>query len=103
MCAARFAHYLKVLGRDQVGGVRHPKEIESFLHNWVHKYVTADTAALPETKAKYPLREARVRVENEPGKPGSFMCTMHLAPHYQLDEMVASIRLVTELSPGRSA
>jgi type VI secretion system protein ImpC len=49
-------------------------------------------------KAKHPLREARVQVREHPGKPGAYLLTIHLRPHFQLDELSASVRLVTELA-----
>lgn len=100
-CAARFAHYLKVIARDRIGSFAEPRECEVFLHNWLHRYVTADPEAGPMVKAKLPLREARVQVIPRPGKAGSYYCTLQLWPHYELDELTATIRLTTELSPGQ--
>ena len=56
-----------------------------------------------EVKAKFPLREAKVEVRDQPGKPGAYQCIMHLAPHYELDELSATVRVVTELAPPRGA
>jgi type VI secretion system ImpC/EvpB family protein len=100
-CASRFAHYLKVIARDRIGSFAEPRECEMFLHNWLHRYVTADSQASPMVKAKLPLREARVQVVPRPGKAGSYYCTLQLWPHYELDELTATIRLTTELSPGQ--
>jgi type VI secretion system ImpC/EvpB family protein len=102
LCVSRFAHYVKVLGRDKLGAFTEYEELEKFLQNWIVQYVTADSEATPATKARYPLRDAEVRVEPTPGKPGSYRCRMRLNPHYELDELQASVRIVAELSPPRS-
>ncbi|MEM9657279.1 MAG: type VI secretion system contractile sheath large subunit [Planctomycetota bacterium] len=105
LCVSRFAHYIKVLGRDKLGALATYEELESFLRNWIVRYVTSDSEASPDTKARYPLRDADVRVEPTPGKAGSYQCLMRLMPHYELDELQASVRVVAELSPrqGESA
>ena len=71
------------------------------MHNWLQGYVTADADASPETKARCPLRQADVRVRQHPEKPGSYMCVVHLWPHFQLDELSTNIRLTAELSASR--
>jgi type VI secretion system protein ImpC len=60
-------------------------------------YVTEDDNASPATKAQYPLREARVEVAEMPGKPGCYRAVAFLRPHFQLDELTVSLRLVAEL------
>jgi type VI secretion system ImpC/EvpB family protein len=99
-CVSRFAHYVKVLARDKLGSYAEAHEFEDFLQRWIVKYVTSDAEATPEVKARFPLRDASVSVRPVPGRPGSFNCVMHLAPHYELDEVSASVRLVAELTPG---
>jgi type VI secretion system ImpC/EvpB family protein len=101
LCVSRFAHYLKVLGRDKTGTFSEPGELEQFLQSWLAHYVTPDAEASPLVRAKYPLREAKVEVRAIPGKPGSRQCVIHLAPHYQLDELAATVRVATELAPPR--
>lgn len=101
LCVSRFAHYIKVLGREKVGSFTEASAFEQYLQEWVVRYVTTDLEASPETKARFPLREARVQVFEQPGKPGSHQCVMHLAPHYELDELVAAVRIATELAPAR--
>jgi type VI secretion system protein ImpD len=102
-CVSRFAHYVKVIGRDKVGSFAGPQDLEKYIHQWIHKYVTPDTEARPDVKARRPLREAKVSVSEIRGKPGSFKCTMHLAPHYELDEINASVTLKTVLTPGTNS
>ncbi len=101
LCASRFAHYLKVMARDKIGSFQEAGECEEYLHNWLQQYVTSDAEASPATKARFPLREARVKVEENRSRPGSYLCTAHLWPHFQLDGLTAAIRLRTELAPVR--
>lgn len=97
LCVSRFAHYLKVLGRDKVGSFWTPEECETFLNDWLHPYTTSNPDMDPQMLARYPLREARAEVSEFPGKPGVYRCVVHLRPHFQLDQMSSSVRLVTEL------
>jgi len=100
LCVSRFAHYLKIIGRDTVGSVKSPSEIEAKLQSWIIDYVSVDDYASLDTLARYPLREARIEVKELPGKPGSYYCTAHLQPHFQLERVETSFRLVTELVPA---
>jgi type VI secretion system protein ImpD len=102
LCVSRFAHYIKVLGREKIGSFTERESFERYLQEWVVRYVTTDLEASAETKARFPLREAKVQVFEQPGKPGSHQCVMHLAPHYELDELVAAVRIATELAPARN-
>ena len=83
--------------RDKVGGFTSGAEVERFLNNWIAQYVTSDDSASHATKSRYPLREARVEVRDIPGKPGSYTAIAHLLPHFMLEELTASLRLVAEL------
>jgi type VI secretion system protein ImpC len=94
---SRFAHYLKVMMRDKIGGYMSRSEAQTFLNNWIADYVVANDDAAMEVKAKRPLREARVEVEEIPGKPGAYRAVAFLRPHFQLDELKVSMRLVAEL------
>jgi type VI secretion system ImpC/EvpB family protein len=97
LCASRFAHHLKMKGRDMVGSFKTADEIQRFLQAWLMQYVNANLTASSDARAKFPLVSGRVAVQEVPGKPGSFGCTVHLQPHYQLDDVSASFQLVTEL------
>lgn len=97
LACARFAHYLKAIMRDKVGGFTSKEEIQNYLSTWIKQYVTADDAAPHSVKAQYPLREANVQVNEVAGKPGSYTAIAHLRPHFQLEELTASLRLVAEL------
>jgi type VI secretion system protein ImpC len=97
LCVSRFAHYLKVMARDKVGSVASAEDLEHVLNEWVHDYVTPDDRASAETRAKLPLREARVEVRDEPGTAGGYRVVMFLRPHFQLDELAAAVRLTTSI------
>jgi type VI secretion system protein ImpC len=97
MAVSRFAHYLKAMMRDKIGSFMSREEAERFLNRWITKYVTPDDSASPATKAERPLREARIDVTEVPGKPGVYRAVAFLRPHFQLDELTVSLRLVAEL------
>ncbi len=98
LCVSRFSHYVKVMGRDRVGSFITADECEDFLQRWLMNYCSAVDGASADQKAKYPLREGRVSVRETTGRPGVYSCTVHLQPHAQLDQVISSFRLVTELS-----
>lgn len=102
LCVSRFAHYIKVIGRDRVGSYATAEECEAALQKWISGYVNANTRAGAEMMARYPLADARVSVSELPGKPGHYGCTIHLQPQFQLDDIAATFRLVTEV-PARAA
>ena len=72
-------------------------DVSALLNRWIANYVLLDDEAGQESKARYPLRDAEVDVTEIPGKPGAYKATVFLRPHFQLDELTASIRLVAEL------
>jgi type VI secretion system protein ImpC len=94
---SRIAHYMKAIMRDKVGSFASRKNVEEYLNKWLSSYVLLDDSASQEAKAKFPLREASVEVAEVPGKPGAYKAVTFLRPHYQLDELTASLRLVAEL------
>ncbi|MDG0024621.1 type VI secretion system contractile sheath large subunit [Trinickia sp. Y13] len=97
LAASRFAHYLKVIMRDKVGSFQTRGGIEAFLNNWISDYVLINPSASQEQKARFPLGEARVDVTEVPGKPGSYRATCFIKPHFQMEDLTASIRLVADL------
>lgn len=100
LASSRFAHYIKSIMRDKVGSFMTRGEVAAYLNNWIGNYVLLNDAAPQALKAKYPLREARVDVQDVPGKPGSYTAVIYLRPHFQLEEFDASIRLVAKLPPA---
>ena len=101
LCASRFAHFVKIIGRNMVGAFKTASEIERELRDWLSGYVNTNLAGGPETRARYPLVSANVSVRERPGRPGVFGCTVLLQPHFQLDDVSATFRLVTDITaPG---
>ena len=101
LAVSRFAHYLKAMMRDKVGSFMSRSDAETFLNQWIVQYVCPDDAASQHYKAAHPLREARVDVSEVPGKPGVYRAVAFMRPHFQLDELSVSLRLVAELPKGR--
>ncbi|BCL70005.1 conserved hypothetical protein [Vibrio nigripulchritudo SFn27] len=102
LCVARIAHYIKVMGRDKVGSYQNAASIEGDFQRWLHQYTTASDEASDELRAKYPLNEAKIQVKEKQGSPGHYYSIIHLRPHFQLDQMVSSVRLITELAPDKT-
>jgi type VI secretion system protein ImpC len=94
---SRFAHYLKAMMRDKIGGYMTRSQAETFLNNWIASYVVGNADASAEVKAKRPLSEARIDVVDVAGKPGAYRAVAFLKPHFQLDELSVSMRLVADL------
>ncbi len=99
LAVSRFAHYLKAMMRDKIGSFMTRQNAEDYLNRWISNYVLLDDDAGQEAKAKYPLREARVDVAEVPGKPGVYRAVAFMKPHFQLDELTVSLRLVSDLPP----
>jgi type VI secretion system protein ImpC len=97
LASSRFAHYVKSIMRDKIGSFMTKNDVSIFLNNWIANYVLLNDGAPQAIKAQYPLREARIDVEDVPGKPGSYRAIIYLRPHFQLEEFTASIRLVANL------
>jgi type VI secretion system protein ImpC len=94
---SRIAHYMKSMMRDKIGSFASAGNVEDFLNRWIAQYVLLDDNASQESKAQYPLREASVQVQEVPGRPGVYRAISFLRPHFQLDELSVSLRLVAEL------
>ncbi|HEX4128842.1 MAG TPA: type VI secretion system contractile sheath large subunit [Pirellulales bacterium] len=102
LCVSRFAHYLKAMARDKIGAFMERDECEAWLNRWIQNYCLANPeSAGQEMKAKNPLREARVVVREVKGKPGCYEAVAHLRPHFQLEELSVSLRLVAELPEAK--
>jgi type VI secretion system protein ImpC len=94
---SRFAHYLKAMMRDKIGSFMTRSDCQRFLNQWISNYVCADDNATQTVKAQLPLREAQIEVQEIPGKPGAYRAIAFLKPHFQLDELSVSLRLVADL------
>jgi type VI secretion system protein ImpC len=97
MATSRFAHFLKVMARDKIGSFMEASDCEDWLNRWIKNYVNANEKAGQETKARYPLREARVEVKEIPGKPGSYNAVAYMRPWLQMEELTTSMRMVARI------
>ena len=97
LAMSRFAHYLKAMMRDKIGSFMSRSECQTFLNNWILQYVVGNDDVSAEIKARRPLREAKIEVVDVPGKPGAYRAVAFLKPHFQLDELTISLRLVADL------
>ncbi|MGO3130515.1 MAG: type VI secretion system contractile sheath large subunit [Alcaligenes sp.] len=94
----RFAHYLKCIVRDKIGSFRERDDMERWLNSWIMNYVDGDpTNSSQETKARKPLAAAEVSVQEVPDNPGYYAAKFFLRPHYQLEGLTVSLRLVSRL------
>jgi type VI secretion system protein ImpD/type VI secretion system protein ImpC len=98
LCVSRFAHCVKLMGRDMTGSFLDPSEVQERLQQWLNGFIGGTGLATLDSTARYPLQDAQVEVRERRGSPGVYNCTVHLKPHHQLDEVGASFRLVTEFS-----
>jgi predicted component of type VI protein secretion system len=92
-----------VIARDKTGKFLGAADCEDYLRRWLISYTNANDNAGPDIKARHPLREAKVQVREVPGRPGRYTCIAHLRPHFQLDQMVSTVRLVTRLTTGQGS
>ncbi|WP_148715780.1 type VI secretion system contractile sheath large subunit [Chitinolyticbacter meiyuanensis] len=100
----RFAHYLKCIVRDKIGSFRERDEMERWLNGWIMNYVDGDPAnSSQETKARKPLAAAEVLVEEQEDNPGYYAAKFFLRPHYQLEGLTVSLRLVSKLPSLKEA
>jgi type VI secretion system protein ImpC len=100
----RFAHYLKCMVRDKIGSFKEREDMQRFLQNWIMHYVDGDPLNSSEgTKARKPLAAAEVVVEEVEENPGYYTSKFYLRPHYQLEGLTVSLRLVSKLPSGKGA
>lgn len=97
MATSRFAHYLKVIGRDKIGSFMEAEDCAAWLNRWVNNYVNANDDAGPEMRAKFPLRDAKIEVKEVPGRPGSYEAVAWLRPWLQMEELTTSLRMVARI------
>ena len=98
----RFAHYLKCIVRDKIGSFKERDDMERWLNNWIKQYVDGDPArSSEESKARKPLAAAEVIVEEVEGNPGYYSSKFFLRPHYQLEGLTVSLRLVSKLPSAK--
>jgi type VI secretion system protein ImpC len=96
--SCRFAHYLKCIVRDKIGSFKEREDMHRWLNNWIMNYVDGDPLNSSETtKAQKPLAAAEVKVDEIEGDPGNYSAKFFLRPHYQLEGLTVSLRLVSKL------
>ena len=98
----RFAHYLKCIVRDKIGSFKEKDDMATWLNNWIGQYVLQNPATASDAeKARQPLAGAEVTIEEIPGNPGYYSSKFFLRPHYQLEGLTVSLRLVSKLPSGK--
>jgi type VI secretion system protein ImpC len=101
--SCRFAHYLKCIVRDKLGSFKERADMQTWLQDWILQYVDGDPAHSSEaTKARKPLAAAEVVVEEVEGNPGYYTSKFFLRPHYQLEGLTVSLRLVSKLPSAKA-
>ncbi|MGF1767665.1 EvpB family type VI secretion protein [Enterovibrio norvegicus FF-33] len=98
MASSRIAHFLKVMGRDKIGSHLEATDVEKELNTWIHQYVNPNAIG-NEAKARHPLVEAKVTVQEQAGKPGAYSAVAYLRPWLQMEELTTSLRMVANI-PG---
>ncbi|MGE3294981.1 MAG: type VI secretion system contractile sheath large subunit, partial [Geminicoccaceae bacterium] len=100
----RFAHYLKAIARDKIGSFKEREDMQKWLQKWITNYIDGNPDTSSETvKAQRPLRAAEVQVESVEGNPGYYNARFYLRPHYQLEGVNVSLRLVSKLPSAKAA
>ncbi|HWL86127.1 MAG TPA: type VI secretion system contractile sheath large subunit, partial [Polyangiaceae bacterium] len=81
LMVSRFAHYLKVLERERIGGHRTRDEVERELNEWLSEYVNQMPNPSLITRLRFPLRAARVRTSDVEGAAGWYRMDIIIQPH----------------------
>jgi type VI secretion system protein ImpC len=102
MAVSRFAQFLKVMARDKIGSFMEVDDCSEWLNRWIRNYVNASDTASADSKARFPLRDARIEVKEIPGKPGAYNAVAYLRPWLQMEELTASLRMVARI-PTKTA
>src|SRR2546426_1277179 len=96
----RFAHYLKCLVRDKIGSFKEREDMGTWLNKWISQYC-CDSKSAEDVKARFPLAAAQVEVLEVKGNPGYYTSKFWLRPHYQLEGLTVSLRLVSKLPSAK--
>jgi len=87
--------------RDKIGGFATKESMETWLNKWIGNFVDSNPTSSEETKARFPLAEAQVVVEEDKENPGYYSSKFYLKPHYQLEGLTVSLRLVSKLPANK--
>jgi type VI secretion system protein ImpC len=99
----RFGHYLKCIVRDKIGSFKEREDMQQWLQGWILQYVDGDPKhSSEEVKARKPLADAEVVVEDVEGNPGYYQAKFFLRPHYQLEGLTVSLRLTSKLPSAKA-
>ncbi|QDG77461.1 type VI secretion system contractile sheath large subunit [Labrenzia sp. PHM005] len=99
----RFAHYLKVMVRNKIGSTKEAAQLQRWLNDWIMDYVDGDPDnSTEETKARKPLREAKVTIIDDEENPGYYRAQFFLRPHYQLEGMDIGMSLASRIPQDAS-
>lgn len=98
---ADLPYYLKCMVRDKIGSFKERADMEEWLNKWIKQFVTENPSASEEIKARFPLAEAHVEVAEVKGNPGYYTSKFYLRPHYQLEGLTVSLRLVSKLPSAK--
>jgi type VI secretion system protein ImpC len=97
MCVSRFAHFLKVMVRNRIGSFMERGDMEKWLNRWINNYTLGNPeSASEEAKAEKPLAWAEIKVVDVPGQPGVYRAVAHMRPHFQLEALDISLRMVAK-------
>jgi type VI secretion system protein ImpC len=100
---SRFAHYLKCMVRDKIGSTKEKAELTKWLQDWIVQYIDGDPInSTEQTKARRPLREAKIEIVDDEENPGYYTAKFYLRPHYQLEGMDIGLSLVSRVPSGNA-
>lgn len=99
MVTSRIAHHVKIMGRDKIGSLATPEDVENSINKWIKRYVNTNPNASQEMRYRFPLAEAQISVEQVPGKVGAYHAVAWMKPWLPLEELSTSLRLVANI-PG---
>lgn len=102
LIASRFAHYIKILMRTKIGKFTYKEQIEEYLNNWLGQYILGLPDESAESKAETPLAGGNVKIIEVANQPDKFKAIINIKPHYQLESLVASLKMVTEISQAKA-
>jgi type VI secretion system ImpC/EvpB family protein len=97
LCICRFAHYLKIIGRNRIGGFSSAAELEKYLQDWIHHYCGHSDAANLNQLIKYPLKEAFIQVTEDSHQSGNYLCNLDIRPNYHIEKINTRLRFVTNI------